>query len=432
MNKMINRAVVQDGPIISFAHHGQILWVQVPKYNREIFRIEGGNMKKLEIYIHIPFCVKKCDYCDFLSAPANAQTIERYVKALKNEIEINSEKMKGYLVDTIFIGGGTPSILEESQIKDIMKALSENAKISDEAEITIECNPGTVTREKLLCYKKAGINRISLGLQSADDEELKAIGRIHSYEQFLESFNLARNCGFDNINVDLMSAIPRQTQKSYKETLKKVVSLNPEHISAYSLIVEEGTRMEKRVREAKAQGKEILPTEDEERKMYYLTKEFLENVGYQRYEISNYSKRGKECRHNVGYWKRVEYLGFGIGAASLYKDERYKNSSDINKYMDIFKEKKASDEIYQSVREENTCLNEKDKMEEFMFLGLRMTEGIDTRDFNEQFTVSYDSIYEERTKKMLGQNLLKQEGTQISLTEKGMDLSNYVMSEFMF
>ena len=292
-------------------------------------------MNGLEIYIHIPFCVKKCDYCDFLSAPADLETKEKYVEALINEIKLNKNKMSEYVVDTVFIGGGTPSLLEENQISKIMSVLRDNCNMSENPEITIECNPGTITESKLLEYKKSGINRISFGLQSANDEELKSIGRIHNYAGFLESYNLARKCGFDNINVDLMSALPGQTLKSYEETLNKVVRLEPEHISAYSLIVEENTLMYDRVKKAQIKGINILPDEESERKMYYLTNNILRSNGYRKYEISNYSKPGKECKHNIGYWQRKEYLGFGIGAASLYKENRYNNISDINKYIEV-------------------------------------------------------------------------------------------------
>ena len=292
-------------------------------------------MNGLEIYIHIPFCVKKCDYCDFLSAPADLETKEKYVEALINEIKLNKNKMSEYVVDTVFIGGGTPSLLEENQISKIMSVLKDNCNMSENPEITIECNPGTITESKLWEYKKSGINRISFGLQSANDQELKSIGRIHNYAGFLESYNLARKCGFDNINVDLMSALPGQTLKSYEETLNKVVRLEPEHISAYSLIVEENTLMYYRVKKAQIKGINILPDEESERKMYYLTNNILRSNGYRKYEISNYSKPGKECKHNIGYWQRKEYLGFGIGAASLYKENRYNNISDINKYIEV-------------------------------------------------------------------------------------------------
>ena len=403
-------------------------------------------MNGLEIYIHIPFCVKKCDYCDFLSAPADLETKEKYVEALINEIKLNKNKMSEY-VDTVFIGGGTPSLLEENQISKIMSVLRDNCNMSENPEITIECNPGTITESKLWEYKKSGINRISFGLQSANDEELKSIGRIHNYAGFLESYNLARKCGFDNINVDLMSALPGQTLKSYEETLNKVVRLEPEHISAYSLIVEENTLMYDRVKKAQIKGINILPDEESERKMYYLTNNILRSNGYRKYEISNYSKPGKECKHNIGYWQRKEYLGFGIGAASLYKENRYNNISDINKYIEVLtnniKENSInnvgnSSEVENQVNILNSIvknlqqLTERDRMEEFMFLGLRMMEGVSMEKFEQYFGKTYMEVYGKVQKRMEDKRFLINDNGYVKLTEFGIDLSNYVMSEFLF
>ena len=404
-------------------------------------------MNGLEIYIHIPFCVKKCDYCDFLSAPADLETKEKYVEALINEIKLNKNKMSEYVVDTVFIGGGTPSLLEENQISKIMSVLRDNCNMSENPEITIECNPGTITESKLLEYKKSGINRISFGLQSANDEELKSIGRIHNYAGFLESYNLARKSGFDNINVDLMSALPGQTLKSYEETLNKVVRLEPEHISAYSLIVEENTLMYDRVKKAQIKGINILPDEESERKMYYLTNNILRSNGYRKYEISNYSKPGKECKHNIGYWQRKEYLGFGIGAASLYKENRYNNISDINKYIEVLtnniKENSInnvgnSSEVENQVNILNSIvknlqqLTERDRMEEFMFLGLRMMEGVSMEKFEQYFGKTYMEVYGKVQKRMEDKRFLINDNGYVKLTEFGIDLSNYVMSEFLF
>lgn len=404
-------------------------------------------MNGLEIYIHIPFCVKKCDYCDFLSAPADLETKEKYVEALINEIKLNKNKMSEYVVDTVFIGGGTPSLLEENQISKIMSVLRDNCNMSENPEITIECNPGTITESKLLEYKKSGINRISFGLQSANDEELKSIGRIHNYAGFLESYNLARKCGFDNINVDLMSALPGQTLKSYEETLNKVVRLEPEHISAYSLIVEENTLMYDRVKKAQIKGINILPDEESERKMYYLTNNILRSNGYRKYEISNYSKPGKECKHNIGYWQRKEYLGFGIGAASLYKENRYNNISDINKYIEVLtnniKENSInnvgnSSEVENQVNILNSIvknlqqLTERDRMEEFMFLGLQMMEGVSMEKFEQYFGKTYMEVYGKVQKRMEDKRFLINDNGYVKLTEFGIDLSNYVMSEFLF
>lgn len=404
-------------------------------------------MNGLEIYIHIPFCVKKCDYCDFLSAPADLETKEKYVEALINEIKLSKNKMSEYVVDAVFIGGGTPSLLEENQISKIMSVLRDNCNMSENPEITIECNPGTITESKLLEYKKSGINRISFGLQSANDEELKSIGRIHNYAGFLESYNLARKCGFDNINVDLMSALPGQTLKSYEETLNKVVRLEPEHISAYSLIVEENTLMYDRVKKAQIKGINILPDEESERKMYYLTNNILRSNGYRKYEISNYSKPGKECKHNIGYWQRKEYLGFGIGAASLYKENRYNNISDINKYIEVLtnniKENSINNvgnssevenqaNILNSIVKNLQQLTERDRMEEFMFLGLRMMEGVSMEKFERYFGKPYMEVYGKVQERMEDKRFLINDNGYVKLTEFGIDLSNYVMSEFLF
>lgn len=407
------------------------------------------NQDKLEIYIHIPFCVKKCDYCDFLSMCADESMKREYVRALVREIELSKEKMKDYLIDTVFIGGGTPSILDGKVIEKIMKTLRENSTISEDAEVTIECNPGTVTKEKLESYKKAGINRISFGLQSANDEELKNIGRIHSYEQFEESFRLARMAGFDNINIDIMSALPGQSLESYGQTLDKVLVLEPEHISAYSLIVEEGTPLNDRVNEALEEGINILPDEDTEREMYYLTDKKLRDAGFHRYEISNYAKENYECRHNIGYWKRVPYLGFGLGAASLYQETRYSNTDDINRYRGLLDESGRTPDFYddtdflqENIYEDSPeilvllegeiqTLTEKDRMEEFMFLGLRMMEGVSVKEFQENFHKTYDNVYGAVTEKMTAQGLVETVGKNVCLTKRGVDISNYVMSEFL-
>jgi len=401
-------------------------------------------LKKLEIYIHIPFCAKKCDYCDFLSMRADEGTKREYVNGLIREIELSKDMMKGYKVDTVFIGGGTPSILREDYIEKIMQTLKDNCELSENAEITIECNPGTVNLKKLEAYKKSGINRISFGLQSANDNELRELGRIHDFEGFVESYKLARKAGFNNINVDLMSALPGQTLESYRDTLNKVIELNPEHISAYSLIVEDGTPMEERVE----QNLVTLPDEDTEREMYYLTREVALKNGYNRYEISNYAKTGYECRHNEGYWKRVEYLGFGLGAASLYQNKRYSNVSDLNEYIGLLLDGGNDEDyyggmVYQDdvwdIQEDTlnilhgkiSTLSNKDMMEEFMFLGLRMTEGVSEEKFEMDFGRNIDKVYGDVIEKLEKQHLLEKKDGRIKLTDRGVDISNYVMSEFL-
>lgn len=380
-------------------------------------------MNKLEIYIHIPFCAKKCDYCDFLSAPCDDETVNRYVETLKHEIECAKDEMKEYLIDTIFIGGGTPSILEGEQIASVLDTLRNSANISDDAEITIECNPGTVDESKLKTFFAAGINRISLGLQSANDDELKSIGRIHTYDEFLESYNLARECGFNNINVDLMSALPGQTKETYVESLKKVAALNPEHISAYSLIVEDETPLEARV----SNGEVELPDEDMEREMYYATKDILEGLGYHRYEISNYAKDGFECRHNIGYWERVDYMGFGIGVASLVKNKRYNNISELNKYIAVMDEYVDVNSIRENVQD----LSVQERMEEFMFLGLRKTDGISIEEFKEQFGKDINEVYGKQLEKEERVGNINVADGRIRLTDKGIDISNIVLANFL-
>ena len=384
------------------------------------------NKKELELYIHIPFCVKKCAYCDFLSGPQDEDTIEQYVVGLLDEIHAHGSKkdfVSSYEVTSIFLGGGTPSILNASQTQRIFETLKTNFKISQDAEITIEANPGTVTQEKLETYRTYGINRISFGLQSTNNEELKLLGRIHTYEEFLESFSLARECGFDNINVDLISAIPKQTVASWEETLRSVIELNPEHISAYSLIVEEGTPFAKVYGEG-CPGERDLLSEDDERAIYYRTEELLKATGYHRYEISNYAKDGKECRHNLGYWERKEYLGIGLGAASLMNNTRYSNISDLTYYIENAKH-------IHNIQEDVHVLSVKEQMEEVMFLGLRKMEGVSEREFVKCFGVSIDEVYGKQLKKLIREALLERKDGWIRLTERGIDVSNYVFSEFI-
>ena len=322
-------------------------------------------MKKLSIYIHIPFCVRKCLYCDFLSAPTEREVMDRYVNALCREIIKKSSICKEYIITTVFIGGGTPSILSGERIEKIIRTVRENYQMEAGCEISIEANPGTITPDKLESWRRAGINRLSIGLQSAQNNELKALGRIHSFEDFLYTYKMIVKSGFDNINIDLMSAIPKQTIASWQETLKAVCSLNPPpvHISAYSLIVEENTPF--------YENTPKLPEEDEERNMYKITNDILFDMGYMQYEISNYAKPGYECRHNQVYWRRGNYLGFGIGAASMVENVRYSNIRELGSYIHFCEG--GLDAI------EKTSLNhlsEKEQMEEFMFLGLRRMKGI--------------------------------------------------------
>lgn len=376
--------------------------------------------KKIGIYIHIPFCVKKCLYCDFASFPLDEkEKMDAYIQALLREMKEYEGVLKEYEADTVFIGGGTPSLLSGKQMLTILDGLRSVISISDNAEISMEMNPGTIQKERLLAYKEAGINRVSVGLQSANDEELKRLGRIHNYSQFLGNFHLLRECGFNNVNIDLMSGLPYQSMETYKETLRKVVDLNPEHLSVYSLIVEEGTPFYERY--GTEQGEQLLPGEELDREMYAFTKSYLEEHGYGRYEISNYAKEGYECGHNIKYWQLEEYLGFGLAAASMFQKERYVNTTNIDEYMD---------DILRENKREITTVSKNDEMEEFMFLGLRMMKGVSKEMFTKRFEVPMNDIYGQVIQKYTNLGFLHNDEC-ISLTEKGIDVSNVIMSEFL-
>lgn len=380
--------------------------------------------KELELYIHIPFCIRKCAYCDFLSGPSDDATIQKYVEALCQEIKANAEIAKEYVVTTIFFGGGTPSILSGEQMSYIFESLKNVFEIAEDAEITTEANPGTVSKEKLEAYKKEGLNRISFGLQSANNEDLKLLGRIHTYEGFLESYRLARACGFDNINVDLISAIPRQTLASWEESLQKIIELEPEHISAYSLIIEEGTPFAKLYGEG-TEGEKELPSEEEEREIYKRTEELLNKAGYERYEISNYAKPGKACKHNLGYWERKQYLGLGLGAASLMENERFRNTEKLQDYLQQSRDLEA-------IRMEKERLDKTARMEEFVFLGMRKMAGISFKEFQKEFSEGLLDLYGENIKRMEEQELIEIQDGYLKLTKEGIDVSNYVFAEILF
>ena len=377
--------------------------------------------KELELYLHIPFCVSKCRYCDFLSALSGEEQRQIYVERLCRRIRYWSDVIHnyGYVIVSIFVGGGTPSILTEAQITQIFEAVRESFPIREDAEITLEMNPGTDVKDKLPVYRKLGINRLSMGLQSADNEELKCLGRIHTYEDFRQVYQWAREAGFTNINVDLMSAIPGQTLESYEDTLRKVADLEPEHISAYSLIIEEDTPFYEQYGEGRHADE--LPDEDTERQMYVRTREILEGYGYHRYEISNYAKDGYECRHNLGYWDRKEYLGLGAGASSLMDHIRWKEPDYIGPSTGLVLEE----------REDFTRLRRKDEMEEFMFLGLRKINGVSEQDFYKSFRVTMDEIYQDKIEELIKEGLLVRVEDRIRLTDRGIDLSNYALSQFL-
>ncbi|MBQ7780802.1 MAG: oxygen-independent coproporphyrinogen III oxidase [Lachnospiraceae bacterium] len=378
-------------------------------------------MKPISVYIHIPFCVKKCKYCDFLSAPADKPVQEAYLRALKAEIESQSGKYTDYTVQTVFFGGGTPTAVEAAILCEVLQTLKKYFNIAADAEVSMEANPGTVTAEALVQYKKAGINRLSIGLQSANDEELKLLGRIHTYADFLETYRLAVEIGFTNINVDLMSALPGQTVQGYEQTLQKILALEPppRHISAYSLIIEEGTPFYE-IYGAEREENPYLPTEEEDRLMYENTVQILSQAGYERYEISNYSQPGYECRHNTVYWRRGDYVGFGLGAASLVNNVRFRNTDNLQEYL------RGSE-----YATEQEILSVEEQMEEFMFLGLRMTNGISKEEFRKTFGVSVEDIFGEIIRKNIKEELLQQKADRIALTKRGLDVSNYVMAQFI-
>ena len=373
----------------------------------------------MELYLHMPFCVRKCAYCDFLSFPTDQETQNLYTRRLREDIDAMGKKYGDIPVDTIFIGGGTPSVPDSALIVGIMEHVRKAFHVAEGAEISMEANPGTVTREKLTDYRWAGINRLSFGLQSANDRELKLLGRIHTWAEFLESFHLARECGFTNINIDLMSALPGQTRESWKDTLKRVTDLNPEHISAYSLIIEDGTPFGEKY--GSEEGRKLLPDEDSEREMYYETKRFLQDCGYERYEISNYAKPGRACRHNIGYWTGLPYLGLGLGASSYMDGCRFAVNSDMKQYL----EEKPG--MFTDVEK----LTKKDMEEEFFYVGLRMTAGVSLPEFERRFGVSAKDVYPGLMEMFVEEKAAVFQGDRFVLTDYGLDVSNYIMAQFL-
>ena len=374
-------------------------------------------MKNLGIYVHIPFCKRKCHYCDFISFSGKQKLIEKYINSLKQEIIKCKIDKEEYLVETIYFGGGTPSFIESKYIIDILEAIGNKFKVLKDAEITIEVNPGTVDEQKLQDYYNAGINRISFGLQSTKSDLLKLVGRIHSYSSFLEGYNLARNIGFKNINVDLMIGLPIQDLEDVQKDLERIVSLKPEHISVYSLIVEEGSIIEQKIK-----NKELyLPSETLERKMYWTVKEELEKNGYIHYEISNFAKPGYKSKHNLACWNQEEYIGFGLAAHSYIDNKRYSNTIDFEEYFDWPENSKIIHEIQRK----------EDKMKEYMLLGLRKIEGVEISEFKKRFVDNPIYLYREELNKLVTQDLIEIEEDNIKLTKKGIDLANLVWEEFI-
>ncbi len=377
-------------------------------------------MKKEElgIYIHIPFCKSKCYYCDFVSYTNRCDKIEEYIQEVI--YEMNQYDLSKYNVTTIYIGGGTPSYIEEKYIKQLLETLKgkliKNDTKFEELEITIEINPGTVNKQKLEQYKKAGINRISIGLQSTKDKLLKQIGRIHNYQEFLEAYQLVKEVGFKNINIDLMIGLPNQTIQDIKQTLQEIQKLEPNHVSVYSLIVEEGTKMEQFINKGEWQ----LPNEELERQMYWYVKNTLELKGYKHYEISNFAKEGKESKHNRNCWEQKEYIGLGAVAHSYLNNTRFSNSDFTEAGKWNFADKK--------IEEKQTL---EDKKKEYMLLGLRKMEGVSIQRFKKKYVDNPIFLFREEIEKLVNDKLLEVDGDFIRLTNKGIDLANLVWEEFI-
>lgn len=382
-------------------------------------------MKKLGIYIHIPFCKQKCFYCDFVSYANQDKYFQKYVQALNKEIN-NFIDNNEFEVQTIYIGGGTPSLIDAKYIEEILRIFEKRNLLKEAKEVTIEVNPGTVTEEKLRNYKNSGVNRLSIGLQSTEDKILKQIGRIHCYDDFLNTYKMAREVGFKNINVDLMIGLPNQKILDVKNSLEKIIKLEPEppnHISVYSLIVEENTPIEKMLES----GELELPDEELERNMYWYVKNFLELNGYKHYEISNFAKLGNESKHNLDCWNQKEYVGFGVAAHSYIDDVRYGNIGNVEEYIKNcengeFGKNKVIDEV------ENDIFS---KEKEFMLIGLRKIEGVLIQDFKNKFGENPIFVFKDELKKLVDENLLIVDFDRIKLTNKGLDLANIVWENFV-
>lgn len=385
--------------------------------------------KELGIYIHIPFCKQKCYYCDFVSFPDKINLQEKYIETLIKELE--SYNLEEYDVTTIYIGGGTPSYISSDLIKKVLKNLKEKIKNNktnwEDIEITIEVNPGTVNKEKLEEYKKQGINRLSIGLQTTNDILLKKIGRIHTYKEFLDTYNLARNIGFENINVDLIIGIPEETISDVKNDLENIIKINPEHISVYSLIIEEGTKIENLLNENKI----TLPDEESERRMYWYVKNTLELNGYNHYEISNFAKENMESKHNINCWEQKEYIGLGISSHSYVENIRYGNTSNLEKYIENKDFANEQELETKKIRIIDEVQSKEDIKKEYMMLGLRKVKGVKISKFKEKFGENPIYIFRNELEKLVRENLIVVDGDNIYLSNKGLDLANLVFEEFI-
>lgn len=375
-------------------------------------------MKKLGIYVHIPFCIRKCKYCDFASFVCDNDMQNKYTDYIVKEINKYKNKAVDYIVNSVFFGGGTPSVLSSLNMHRIITAIRAVFYLTEDAEISLECNPKTANFGKLKNYKKLGFNRISIGVQSLDDEILLKIGRAHNSKDFLECYTSAKLAGFGNINFDLMFALPDQTFESFKNTCDTLIKLNPEHISCYSLILEENTPLfnEKDFYE--------FADDEENRKMYEYAKKVFKDNGYNHYEISNFAKEGYECKHNLKYWEMQDYIGFGLSSSSFFENKRHTNPDSLEEYFQLI-------ENYKYPFESIIAEDKKDLMSEFMFLGLRKIKGINDKDFKELFNKSFFDIYKKEIEQHINNGLLIREDENIRLSNKGLDLANYVMSDFV-
>lgn len=375
-------------------------------------------MKKLGLYIHFPFCKRKCNYCDFYSCTSQEKSKE-YITSLCQQLDIEAPFYKEYLFDTVFIGGGTPSLIDADDFERLSNKIKKSLTLSNDFEFSIEANPGTITREKLLIYKACGVNRLSIGLQSTNDGELKMLGRIHDYDTFLKNYNLARECGFDNINVDVMYSLPNQKTETFLETLHKVIRLSPEHISAYSLKIEENTPF------GKIKSTLSLPDEDSEYNTYISMNELLSKNGYLQYEISNFAKKGYECKHNLKYWQSEEYIGLGPSAHSFFNGERYSYDSDLNKYVLKIKENLLPTKIKEE--HETTTIP---KIDEYVMLKLRLSSGINIEEFSLLFDKEFIDLYPKINKYLNTGHVIFENGAY-KFTPKGFFVSNYILADIL-
>ena len=374
----------------------------------------------LGLYIHIPFCIKKCKYCDFNSFKLNVDEKRKYLNSLKREMELYKVNLEDKSIDSVFVGGGTPSILNEEEIKILFQNIKNNFRIKDSAEITMECNPGTLTLNKLKTMKACGVNRLSIGLQAVQNNHLEYIGRVHTYEEFEKNYYQAKEVGFENINIDLMYALPNQSKEDWMESLEKVVKLNPTHISSYSLILEENTELFNMYQKHEFK----LLDEDTDIEMYEYTINYLKSNGYNQYEISNYAQKGFECKHNILYWKCENYVGLGVSASGFLNERRYNNLCELDKYEEIIHSGKKPIEWEEK-------LSIKDEIEENIFLGLRMNEGIKFKDFYEKYNLDFEEEYKIEIDKLKKMELIETNDEGMRLTQKGREISNSVFVEFM-